>query len=269
MTFQEAHRFITARVKGQEICGLQLSNNGPLVLIREEVGHIKGDIPDAIALRTNIDVHAAPTFLVIMKGVFQLVEFTLLFLKTTWFHCVCSCSIRQLRILIQSKDPKEDYRYTLQRPPMDHVPYSNDIVHNSMTSCWCVHRDVGDDSLRSRFQDHPLFYLLIEVGLGSLILHVQCIDERRWPMSIQLTYVDPASADRVRRYLKDLEVTLCKFCSVMLSRVHLLLRQNVITLNKPPSRCPTDDNVLSEKQVDPREHNRAELTEYYWKVMCP
>jgi hypothetical protein len=115
MTFQEARRFITARVKGQETCGLQLSNNGPLVLIREEVGHIKGDIPDPIALRTNIDVHATPTFLVIKKGAFQLVEFTLLFLKTTWFHCVCSCSIRQPRILIQStdaKDPEEDYRYT-------------------------------------------------------------------------------------------------------------------------------------------------------------
>ena len=30
MTFPEAHRFVAERVKAQEICGLQLSNNGSL-----------------------------------------------------------------------------------------------------------------------------------------------------------------------------------------------------------------------------------------------
>jgi hypothetical protein len=61
--------------------------------------------------RYSIHATEPPTFLEIMKGAFQLVELiTLLFLKTTWIHCVCSYNIRQLRVQsTNAKDYKEEH----------------------------------------------------------------------------------------------------------------------------------------------------------------
>src|SRR6266536_3149830 len=83
--------------------------------------------------------------------------------------------------------------------------------HDSLTSCWCVHKLTGDESIKSRFQTYPLFYLgllLVEVGLDVVIVEVNILSGSMVkPEFLELRYTnhDRGAKSPIRRTLKDLE----------------------------------------------------------------
>lgn len=198
---------------GDERNGLRLENNGHLVVLRQEIGNIRGDIPDPVTLRHVLDTplrYLPPQHppssnfaeILRLRRACLLVEFGMLFLQTSWIHCICSCNISQLRIDANAACREEDlYRYILKIPRPGHTHpvdpsgfYSSPPSgHNPSVTCWCPHKAIeGSPNLRTKFEDYPLFYLgliLIEVKLDALISKVSLADTALIARdSLRLTY---------------------------------------------------------------------------------
>lgn len=101
------------------------------------------------------------TDLLRMKRAYHLAEFGMLFLRTSWLHCICICNISQIKIASSRACTEEQlYRYLLKLPPLQHMQSTSlvDIDHDPMATCWCSYKVIeGDPNLVTRFRSHPLF----------------------------------------------------------------------------------------------------------------
>jgi len=252
VTFQDALRSIVLeRTATGGRCGLRLCYNGSLMLLREEMGNIQGDINDPEPLRDVLPVvHNNQGYqermvfnLVKWKRAFELVEFGLLFLKTKWIHQICSCSIRQLRqSIVLAADNKgtgaDPYRYTLQLVPSTR-PGAAPPKHFS-EKCWRNHIVDAAHYIQSR----PLFYIglvLIEIGLGTPIERVVA---GGLPTRINLTFSNQADPE-------DIGGTIRKLVIPMGEKYSLAVQFCI-------ESTETGEAVTE-----------AYLTGYYWTVLAP
>ena len=150
---------------------------------------------DSDSLRTLLsrsrqdDGDAAPDLIHLtkLKAALELVDYGMLFLKTSWLSQLCSCALRRVRT-----DPRERI-HVFRVTEFEHVTPS-DENDNQATGCWCA-----QDFMQGKYVQR-LGVLLVELALEKLVFDVVEVHNST---DLQLSFPpDPNTASLSER-LKD------------------------------------------------------------------
>lgn len=174
--FHDAQRVITNRT-GHDRSGLTFKQGRKTRgVVREELGNITEPLREPTPLQLIIQQN--PTEfedrdfcrVLRLRRAFQLAEFGMLFLGTSWIHCICICNIGEIDVRTGLRC-ETSFRYTVRILPVTRPPDNLNwaLPYDSLGNC--RHTQVPME-----FQRFPLFHLglvLLEVALDIIITNVR------------------------------------------------------------------------------------------------
>ncbi|KAI3325055.1 hypothetical protein HD806DRAFT_491829 [Xylariaceae sp. AK1471] len=259
LTFLEAVRYIRDN-RDSSGCRLTLSNNETRAWVREEIGHIRGEITSPKPLREVLmtaPTRDAPGFRIIRAHrALQIAEFGLLFFKTTWIGSLCSCTVREMRVTSKNEQDEDEALYilTLRRLTQD----AFDVPEAPVGECWCRFKAAGngdDNTVLRLIRQFPLFslgLLLIEVALSRPLNDIQIEGQVAHESRIRLKYSGLIAQNNqpLLPRLKDLKEELDRDTD-------------------PASPLYPAIKFCIESRLSANTVNEGHLRDYFWNVIDP